>query len=68
MQISTDQLFVSKKKFITEITKPKPLNEYSKSKYLAENLVKKRLKNFFLLLEQIFLVGVHHIKILLAIK
>ena len=47
MQISTDQLFVSKKKFITEITKPKPLNEYSKSKYLAENLVKKRLKIFY---------------------
>lgn len=54
MQISTDQLFVSKKKFITEITKPKPLNEYSKSKYLAENLVKKRLKIFFIVRTNFF--------------
>ena len=54
MQISTDHLFVSKKKFITEKTQPKPLNEYSKSKFLAENLVKKRLKNFFIIRTNFF--------------
>jgi dTDP-4-dehydrorhamnose reductase len=54
MQISTDQLFVSKKKLIIEKTKPKPLNEYSKSKFLAENLVKNKTKNFFIVRTNFF--------------
>ena len=54
VQISTDHLFDSKKKFITEITQPKPLNEYSKSKLLAENLIIKKLKNFFIIRTNFF--------------
>ena len=54
IQISTDHLFTSKKKFITEKTQPKPLNEYSKSKFLAENLVKKKLKSFFIIRTNFF--------------
>ena len=50
------------KKFITEITKPKPLNEYSKSKYLAENLVKKRLKFFFIVRTNFFWLGYNSYK------
>ena len=38
VQISTDQLFASKKGFISEIENPKPLNNYAKSKFLAEEI------------------------------
>ena len=62
LQISTDQLFISKNKFISEIEKPKPLNNYAKSKFLAEKYVTSNLKKFFIIRTNFFGWGLNYKK------
>lgn len=62
VQISTDQLFSSKKGFISEIEKPKPLNNYAKSKFLAEKYVINNLTKFFIIRTNFFGWGLSYKK------
>ena len=60
VQISTDQLFISKNKFIKEIEPPKPLNNYAKSKFLAEKYITNNLKKFFIIRTNFFGWGLNY--------
>ena len=62
VQISTDQLFISKNKFIKEIEPPKPLNNYAKSKFLAEKYITNNLKKFFIIRTNFFGWGLNYKK------
>lgn len=55
IHISTDHLFDGKKKIYTEKSKMKPVNMYAKTKIMAENYIKKNLKNFLILRTNFFL-------------
>lgn len=55
IHISTDHLFDGKKKIYTEKSKMKPVNMYAKTKIMAENYIKKKLKNFLILRTNFFL-------------
>ena len=54
IHISTDHLFNGKNCFYSETDKPKPLNVYAKTKFLAENIIKQRLKNYIIIRSNFF--------------
>ena len=62
VHLSTDHLFDGKKRKYTENDKITPLNNYSKSKFLAEDYIKKNLNNFLIIRTNFFGVGYNHSK------
>ena len=54
IHISTDHLFEGKNLFYKEIDKPKPLNTYAKTKFLAEKIIKKKLNNYIIIRSNFF--------------
>lgn len=62
VHLSTDHLFDGKKRKYTENDKITPLNNYSKSKLLAEDYIKKNLNNFLIIRTNFFGVGYNHSK------
>ena len=49
IHISTDHLFSGIKSFYSEVDKPKPLNNYAKSKLESEKIIKKNLKKYLII-------------------
>jgi len=54
IHISTDHLFEGNNLCYKEIDKPKPLNTYAKTKFLAEKIIKKKLKNYIIIRSNFF--------------
>ena len=54
IHISTDHIFDGKKNIYTEKSLTSPVNVYSKTKLLAENYIKKNIKNFIILRSNFF--------------
>ena len=60
--ISTDHLFRKKKHYFNENEKTSPINYYAKTKKKAEDIIKKKLKNFLIIRTNFFGWGTNYRK------